>query len=396
MGHCDTFLGVQMVHFIRLPLDAFLYHAGDKFALGHSAKRVTVHDVLDGCEEFRYNDAPSGDGIKASWKMVSLAWLKMPWKLFWNEDISNQPPPQLYPREYDTPGSTFYVFKHLPRLDYKVPLIERMNEESTTADGEWLRRPTAEPLAVHRAPRYMVPPSAHGWPSLPFNLAGASINPSATDADETLQMNDPKDCWYVAQRNTCLFAGDNHGGLYPFIHGTYLAGTIETKPTFSHLVSMVTGTSCLYFSRLCIQSQAASLILCEMSGRVYSNQDTSEFVSSSDYRLRDILRISTAAKDLALYASRNCGEAEIAWMGGGGQEGAREWNQKWCRLLDSSQLRQSVENSPPKGVKTELTFFLLTGVPLSATLSENLEHGSQTTERVGTFSFHAHSSDIQS
>jgi len=375
-------------------LVTFLHHAGDKFALGHAAKRVTVHDVSDGCEEFRYNDSSSGDGIKASWKMASLAWLKMPWKLFWNEEVSAQPPPQLYPREYDAPGSAFYVLKHLPRLDYKVPLIERMNAEGTLLDGELFGRSITEPLAVHRAPRYMFPPSAQHWPSLPFNHMGASISPSAAGPSEMPQMNDPKERWHVAQSNTCLFAGDNHGSIYPFIHGTYLAGTIETKPTFSHLVSAVTGTSCLYFSRLCIQGQAATLILSEMSGRIYPNQAAPEFPWTSDYKLRDILRISTAAKDLALYASRNCGEAEIAWMGGGGQEGAREWNQKWCRLLDSLQSRQNDERNQSKGVKTDLCFLLLTGMPLSTTLTEHLEHGSQTTERVRQCSSLSHSFNI--
>jgi len=75
-------------------------------------------------------------------------------------------------------------------------------------------------------------------------------------------------------------------------------------------------------------------------------------------------------------------------MGGGGQEGAREWNQKWCRLLDTLQLREDDDNKKRKrGARIDLTYFLLTGVPLSATLTENLEHGSQTTERVRHFSY---------
>lgn len=314
--------------------------------------------------------------------MTSLFWLKMPWKQFWDEEISAQPPPQLYPREYDAPGSTFYVFKHLPQLDYKIPLVERTNDDAIGGDNEWLQRTTAEPLTLHRAPRYLVLPAAHGWPSLPFNLADASISSSAPDVNESLKMNDPKDRWYAAQSNTCLFAGDNSGGLYPFIHGTYRAGTIKTQPTFSQLVSIVTGPSCLYLSRICVQSHTTSLVLSEVSGRIYSYPDSDQFASHSDYRLREIMRISSVAKELVLYASRNSGEAEIAWMGGGGQEGARMWNQKWCRLLDSLQSRMGADSSKARNVKTDLTFFLLTGLPLSPTLTENLEHGSQTTERV--------------
>lgn len=351
---------------------------GDKFALSHSLQRLTVHDVLDGCEEFRYDEA-SNERVKP--KMASIFWLKMPWKLFWDEDISNQPPPQLYPRDYDAPGSAFYVFKHLPQLDYKIPLIDRMNDEAIVGDSEWLQRTTAEPMTLHRAPRYMFPPSAHGWPSLPFNLADASISPTGVDANESMTTNDPKDRWYAAQSNTCLFAGDNSGGLYSFIHGTYYVGPLRTQPTFSQLVSIATGSSCLYFSRLCIQSHTTSLVLSEMSGRIYSHLGSDQFASHSDYRLRDIMRISTVAQDLALYASRNCGEAEIAWLGGGGQEGARIWNQKWCRLLDTLQSRPGVDSAKTRDVKTDLTFFLLTGMPLSPTLTENLEHGSQTTER---------------
>lgn len=83
-----------------------------------------MHSVLDGCEEYHYDDHASSEGTKLTWKMASVTWLRMPWKHFWNQDISKAPPPQLYPRDYDSPGSALCLFKQLPRLDYKVPLVE--------------------------------------------------------------------------------------------------------------------------------------------------------------------------------------------------------------------------------------------------------------------------------
>ncbi|KAG8817409.1 hypothetical protein FRC17_011245 [Serendipita sp. 399] len=291
----------------------------------------------------------------------------MPWKHFWDSEVSLNPPPQLYPREYHTPGSSLYLFKQLPRLDPKEPIIEKS-------------APT-EVSSASKASRYMIPNEAHGWPSLPPNLIGASIAITDTDPNDATVINtiDSNERWHLTQSNTCLFAGDNHGGLYPFIHGTFLVGTIESKPTFSHMMSIVSADSCAYFSKLSIQPEGPLLSLHSLTGKIYQNAVSDGHLMDPDYRIRDILVTSTATRDLALYAARNCDEAMIAWMGGGGREGAREQNQKWCSLLENIQTRSNPQKV--KDVKRDLIALLFTGIPLSTSLIDHIHNGSQTTER---------------
>jgi hypothetical protein len=219
----------------------------------------------------------------------------------------------------------------------------------------------------------------------------AAIATSVPDATDQPLVNDPNERWNVVQSNTCLFAGDNHGALYPFIHGTYRAGVIETKPTVSHLMSIVADVSSAYLSRLSFQPQGPTVSILRLTGRIFAHQDSKTLVNS-DYKIRDILRLSTAAKDLVLYAWRNCDQARIGWMGGPGREGAREWNAKWIRVLQSrnqdkralssQSLLHDAKTLLAVDVKADLTSLLLTGLPLSTVLPEHLEHGNQTTERV--------------
>ncbi|KAG8756611.1 hypothetical protein FRC14_002874 [Serendipita sp. 396] len=341
------------------------YCIGEKFALGHSARRITVHSLADGCEEFRYNGAASGDGVKATWKIATLSWLKMPWRHFWDSEISSHPPPQIYPREYDSPGASLYLFKQLAKLDPKEPVIEKS-------------APT-EVSSAHKAPRYMTPSEANGWPSLPPNPVIASIATTDIDPSDAVHSIDSNERWQLAQSNTCLFAGDNHGGLYPFIHGTFLAGTIDSESTFSQLRSIASAESCTYFSKLSFQPESPLLSFHSLTGKMYQKATGDGYLMDPDYEIQDILRISTVAKDLALYAARNCDEVMIAWMGGGGREGAREQNEKWCRLLENIQNRANPQKV--KDVKRDLVALLFTGVPLSMSLVDHIQNGSQTTER---------------
>ncbi|KAG9055773.1 hypothetical protein FS842_001229 [Serendipita sp. 407] len=338
---------------------------GEKFALGHSARRITVHSLADGCEEFRYNGAASGDGVKATWKIATLSWLKMPWRHFWDSEISSHPPPQIYPREYDSPGASLYLFKQIAKLDPKEPVIEKS-------------APT-EVSSAHKAPRYMTPSEANGWPSLPPNPVIASIATTDIDPSDAVHSIDSNERWQLAQSNTCLFAGDNHGGLYPFIHGTFLAGTIDSESTFSQLRSIASAESCTYFSKLSFQPESPLLSFHSIAGKMYQKATGDGYLMDPDYEIQDILRISTVARDLALYAARNCDEVMIAWMGGGGREGAREQNEKWCRLLENIQNRANPQKV--KDVKRDLVALLFTGVPLSMSLVDHIQNGSQTTER---------------
>lgn len=338
---------------------------GSKFAVSHHVKRLTVHSLLDGCEEFRYTETTIGEQAKPGQKIAALTWIKMPWTHFWNTDISKQPPSQLYRRGYDDPGSALYLLRALPELDYKEPLVEKPS-------------PT-ELSSSHRAPRLILSLPAHNWPSLFPNPSAASIAAESVLPNESSTQTDSNKIWYSLQSNTCLFAGDSHGSLYPFLHGTYATGAIESKPTFSSVSSIVTAKQCAYFSKLSSHAEGVMLDLHELDGLLYASENSLTFSLDQEYQIRRVLRISSATKELVLYAARNIEEARIAWSGGGGREGARDQNEKWCRMLETMQARQD----PPKvkGAKADLMNLLMIGIPLTTCLSDHLQNGSQTTER---------------
>jgi hypothetical protein len=204
----------------------------------------------------------------------------------------------------------------------------------------------SEGSSTYRAPQMVYPPDLEGLPSLVPNPTMASIALGILNPNEPPPIDDPTEPWSVPQGNTCLFVGDNHGGLYSFIHGTYLTGVIETKPTLSHLMTIVTGDSCVYFSRFCTQTQGPSLRLLALTGRLFPTDSNRNFIMKLDYGVRDMLRISTASKDLLQYIGHSLQEARLAWMGAPGHEGGREGNVRWCRVL-------SMHNQHGSGAKGE-------------------------------------------
>jgi len=101
---------------------------GNRFAVGNDTGAVTIHRIQDGLE-ISHNLAkvhPS-DGASHAYRVpgiCGLAWVKIPLSRFWSQDESSDPPPEMYPRGYDTPGSGHYLLKSLPKIDWKTPLYQ--------------------------------------------------------------------------------------------------------------------------------------------------------------------------------------------------------------------------------------------------------------------------------
>lgn len=121
----DGWCALSPVSLAGKGLTRFNMSIGDKFAVGHSAKRVTVHQVVDSTEHYRYLASASMADLPNKERPISgLRWIKKPQGLFWTPETSKAPPPQLYPRGYDDPGSALYTLKLLPPLSYKEPELE--------------------------------------------------------------------------------------------------------------------------------------------------------------------------------------------------------------------------------------------------------------------------------
>lgn len=101
---------------------------GNRFAVGHDAGRVTIHRIQDGLEISHslakvhpFDGVPHPNRVPG---VCGLAWVKMPLSRFWSQNESTDPPPEIYPRGYDSPGSGHYLLKSLPKIDWKTPLYQ--------------------------------------------------------------------------------------------------------------------------------------------------------------------------------------------------------------------------------------------------------------------------------
>lgn len=101
---------------------------GNRFAVGHDTGRVTIHRIQDGLEISHslakihpFDGASHANRVPG---VCGLAWVKMPLSRFWSQNESTDPPPEMYPRGYDTPGSGHYLLKSLPKIDWKTPLYQ--------------------------------------------------------------------------------------------------------------------------------------------------------------------------------------------------------------------------------------------------------------------------------
>ena len=107
---------------------------GNRFAVGDNIGRTTIHQIQDGLEisyslaklQSSKDDDNNGPQTKMPKvpEICGLAWVKMPLPRFWSQDESTNPPPEMYPRGYDAPGSGHYLLKSLPKIDWKTPLYQ--------------------------------------------------------------------------------------------------------------------------------------------------------------------------------------------------------------------------------------------------------------------------------
>lgn len=191
-------------------------------------------------------------------------------------------------------------------------------------DANFRNPPVVDSTALRRAPRLLYPPDIGDWPSLWPNHSVASISDGPTNSSGAPSVDVTVDHWQALQANTCILGGDDDGNILPFVHGTYFTGAIEAKVT-SQVTTLASGKAGVFCSRIVTSNEVTYTKIEQINGRI---------LSDPTYRIQEMMRISTAARDLAIYASSLCEEAKNSWMGGPGKEGGRDWNIRWLKAWD--------------------------------------------------------------
>ena len=370
---------------------------GNRFAVGDDTGRVTIHRIQDGLEishsfpkvspSYEISQASRVPGI------CGLVWVKMPLSRFWTQDESTNPPPEMYPRGYDTPGSGHYLLKSLPKMDWKTPLYQyvfsfrifgllRKTHRNMPVTSESSTQP-------HRAPKVQSFACLEGWPALPDDLTAASIEsrPKPLPAMPTIP-KDKSEGWSVEEGNTMVAVINDFGAVENLVHGGFAAGTICTNIPMLQMSSIAQVDSSIYFSIFCpAEPQLPTIRTFQLSGRLFTDRT---------YKIRDVMRLSTSIKTLHTYILITLKETKEIWFGVPGQEGANQINYKWLRTLGQMQEHDG-KGSVLRGFYNAYAFLtfgsardplcdllslLLTGRPVTNALTELIENGSQTTERV--------------
>lgn len=171
-----------------------------------------------------------------------------------------------------------------------------------------------------------MPPIITTWPSLPSDLAAASIASNKPDAQQSFpEAEDEADDTNV---NSILAVSDNLGNVHLFLEGSYPLGRAQTGDDASPR-SLYKHREYLFVhpgpasdaSSPAVPLRPIVLRLSYLIGRHY----------------RDVARVSTSSRELLSYAMRVVRDMRIAWFGSDSNSGARDLGPKWVRALEERQ-----------------------------------------------------------
>ncbi|KAI0825146.1 anaphase-promoting complex, cyclosome, subunit 4-domain-containing protein [Trametes gibbosa] len=268
------------------------------------------------------------------------------------------PLPEVFKRGENITGSAHAILRNLPLLD---PI---QDESKPLTSNELFAFHGARNRAAQPP---QVPPIITTWPSLPTDLAAASIASNKPDAQQSFpEAEDEADDTNV---NSILAVSDNLGNVHLFLEGSYPLGRVR-----------IGGDACprsLYKLReyLFVHPGPASdpsspavplrpiiLRLPYLTGRHY----------------RDVARVSSSARELVSYAMRVVRDMRIAWFGPDSNSGARELGPKWVRALEERQRNEFGHDEPCPIL--DLTCLLTTG-RTSEALIDYMGSGEHMSER---------------
>ncbi|KAH9849773.1 anaphase-promoting complex, cyclosome, subunit 4-domain-containing protein [Lenzites betulinus] len=268
------------------------------------------------------------------------------------------PLPEVFKRGENITGSAHAILRNLPLLD---PI---QDESKPLSSNELFAFHGARNRAA-QAP--IMPPIITTWPSLPSDLAAASIASNKPDAQQSFpEAEDEADDTNV---NSILAVSDNLGNVHLFLEGSYPLGRVRTGDEVSPR-SLYKLREYLFVhpgpasdaSSPAVPLRPIVLRLSYLTGRHY----------------RDVARVSTSSRELLSYAMRVVRDMRIAWFGSDSNSGARDLGPKWVRALEERQ-RNEFGHEDPLPI-LDLTCLLTTG-RTSEALTDYMGSGEHMSER---------------
>ena len=178
-----------------------------------------------------------------------------------------------------------------------------------------------------------VPEVVSSWPSLPADPLVASIKPSSHERG--LRPGEELDEKDTSSVNSLLTVTDDAGRIHCFLDGSYPLGAVSLgcRGEVTSLVKNGGSSDLLVHARLVVGDQP-SQVLSTLAPLTVS------LPMLYDRATRNVAEVSSAARELALYAIRVVKEMRRAWFGEEGQEGARALNIAYVRGVEERQRMQ--------------------------------------------------------
>ncbi|OBZ78996.1 Anaphase-promoting complex subunit 4 [Grifola frondosa] len=321
---------------------------GQTIAVAHDPPRVTIHSIQDGRQERSFYISPPSPMLH----LTGIWWFRQ------KKKESQSPIPDIFVRGDDITGSAYSILKGQPLLDPLQDESQPLTATDLFAFQSTHSKPTPQPS---------LPTVIASWPTLPSDLASASIASVKLGTQHALEEGlDEVDDSNV---NSILTISDDRGHIHCFLDGSYPLGDVSLgkKCSITSLYKLNDAFIAHAQASVPDDGQLTALRpfvirLPHLKGRI----------------LRDVARVSSSARDLVWYIMRVVKEMRTAWFGSASQIGARELGPKWVRALEVRQKDKFGQEEPY--AMLDLTCLLTTG-RASESLGDYLGSGEQMSER---------------
>ncbi|KAH8102650.1 anaphase-promoting complex, cyclosome, subunit 4-domain-containing protein [Cristinia sonorae] len=325
---------------------------GTFIAVAHHPATITIHSFQDGAQ-YNILFPRIKAGLSEKPNISGVWWFKR------RDEKKNKSMPDLLRRNDLIPGSALSVLQSQPLLD---TLYDEMHAMSTTELFSF------QSTAPRNPPRYLTPQVIANWPSLPSDLAAATLR-SKKVAKQKQRPGEELDEPDYANVNSLLVVADQSGNVWTYMDGSYPLGFVSYG-----LPCSAASFDTTYGSSLFIYPQMSAADVPHTSLTPF----TIHYPLLDKRYPRDVARVSTAVKDLTYFAICVVKEMRTAWFGSDTHSGARSWGSKWIKDLEARQKDQFGIKEP--NAIMDLTTLLVTG-RATESLSDFLGSSDQMSER---------------
>ncbi|KAI0639387.1 anaphase-promoting complex, cyclosome, subunit 4-domain-containing protein [Trametes polyzona] len=309
---------------------------------------ISIHSIQNGAVERSIPIDVSGSRTR----LTGTWWFRE------EKKSTGQGLPEVFKRGDNITGTAHAILRNLPLLD---PIQDDTKPLTST---ELFAFHGGRNRAAQAPP---VPPVITTWPSLPTDLAAASIASNKPDAQQSFpEAEDEADNTNV---NSILAVADSLGKIHLFLEGSYPLGSVR--------IGNNAAPRSLYKLRehlFAHPGPAADL----RSAAVPLRPVVLQLPYLTGRHFRDVARVSSSARELVWYAMRVVKDMRNLWFGSETNSGARDLGPKWVRALEDRQRNEFGQDDPYPLL--DLTCLLTTG-RTSEALMDYLGSGEHMSER---------------